>query len=68
MRSAGLGRGLVERALAHAADIELSRVVLATLPGMMAAIGLYRSMGFAEAEPHVVDPTEGVIYLALGLA
>jgi ribosomal protein S18 acetylase RimI-like enzyme len=66
-RSVGLGRRLVQRALNHAAAVGFERLVLATLPGMAAAIALYRSMGFAEAEPHVADPTDGVIYLALEL-
>jgi ribosomal protein S18 acetylase RimI-like enzyme len=64
-RSAGLERRLVEHALDHAAGAGFERVVLNTLPRMVAAIDLYRSMGFAEAEPHVADPTDGVIYLAL---
>jgi putative acetyltransferase len=51
-RGCGLGRYLAEEALEAAADLGYSEVVLTTLPATMPqALALYRSLGFAAAQP-----------------
>lgn len=50
-RGRGLGRLLVERALAEASRVGYSRVVLDTVPALAASLRLYRSLGFAPVEP-----------------
>ncbi len=50
LRGRGLGRRLLDTALTHARDAGLTRVELETNAAMTAAIGLYRSAGFAEIE------------------
>src|SRR4051794_36961140 len=50
-RGCGLGRLLVERALAAAADAGYRRVVLDTVPALASSLRLYRSLGFGPIEP-----------------
>ena len=66
-RTRGLGRRLTETLLAQARQLDLDRVVLTTLPTMVHAQVLYRSLGFVETEPYVDKPTDGVLYFALDL-
>ena len=66
-RAAGLGRGLTEAVIDGARAQGLRRLVLNTLPTMVHAQALYRSMGFDLVEPYVNDPTDGVLYFALDL-
>ncbi len=66
-RTGGLGRQLVERLIADARDLGLERLVLSTLPTMVHAQALYRSLGFVPTEPYVADPTEGVLFYELPL-
>ncbi|HVK10149.1 MAG TPA: GNAT family N-acetyltransferase [Gemmataceae bacterium] len=62
-RGRGLGRQLVEAALAEAAAAGHHRVVLHTLPSMAAAVRVYRALGFAEVDPFDPDPVPGALYL-----
>ena len=66
-RSAGLGRRLVEDLITRAEHRGLSRLVLNTLPTMVQAQALYRSLGFVECQPYVPTPTAGVLYFELRL-
>lgn len=61
-RSTGLGRRLVQRLITQAESLGLSRLVLNTLPTMVQAQSLYRSLGFDPCEPYVATPTDGVLY------
>ena len=50
-RGRGVGRLLVEQALAAAADAGYRRVVLDTVPALAASLRLYSSLGFVPIEP-----------------
>ena len=63
-RTSGLGRRLTETLLAQARQLDLDRLVLTTLPTMVHAQALYRSLGFVETEPYVDKHTDGVLYFA----
>lgn len=66
-RGTGLGRALVEAALARARELGYRRVLLDTTPGMEAAHELYRRLGFRETDPYTENPVPGTRYLALEL-
>ncbi len=61
-RTSGLGRRLIENLYEHSRALGLTRLVLSTLPTMLHAQALYRSLGFIECEPYVEKPTAGVLY------
>lgn len=67
-RTTGLGRRLVELLIAQASALGLVRLVLSTLPTMVHAQTLYRSLGFVDAEAYVDEPTDGVLYFQRQLA
>jgi len=51
-RGAGLGRQLAEQAITFARSAGYARMVLDTLPQMMAATHLYRELGFVRCAPY----------------
>ncbi len=63
----GLGRLLVERALAWAAAQGYGRILLDTLPTMTAAQRLYEQLGFVDIEPYRTNPVAGARYMGLRL-
>jgi GNAT superfamily N-acetyltransferase len=54
-RGRGLGRRLLDAALAHCREIGCPSVTLWTVAGLPAAAHLYRSAGFVLAEEHASD-------------
>jgi putative acetyltransferase len=62
-RGANIGRSLVTRILADAADIGYSQVVLDTLPVMIEAQRLYEQFGFEEIAAYRPNPVVGARYL-----
>lgn len=61
-RTGGFGRRLVEALIAQATELGLDRLVLNTLPTMIHAQTLYRSLGFTATDAYVEKPTDGVLY------
>lgn len=66
-RGTGLGRLLTDALIKEARLAGYSRVLLDTLPTMLEAQGLYRSMGFVEIAAYCHNPIAGTRYLALNL-
>lgn len=62
-RRGGVGRALVEAILAEARAIGYRKMRLDTLPSMIEAISLYRSMGFTEIAPYRPNPVPGALFL-----
>ena len=66
-RASGLGRRLVEEIVTVARDGGYERMRLDTLPSMVAARRLYRSIGFREIEAYRFNPVHGTTYFELSL-
>ena len=66
-RGGALGRRLVESVRAQARDAGYIRMYLDTLPSMIAAIGLYRGLGFREIPAYTHNPVPGALFLGLDL-
>lgn len=60
-RGTGLGRSLALAAIAAARETGARRVVLDTLPSMIQAQALYRSLGFRESAAYLASPTPGAL-------
>ena len=67
-RGSGVGKHLVEAAIAEARRLGYSEIKLDTLPAMDAAMGLYRSFGFSETQPYYDNPIAGARFLTLKLS
>jgi putative acetyltransferase len=66
-RRLGLAGALLRRLIEEARLRGYSNLYADTLPSMTSALNLYRGMGFAEVGPYSDDPTQGAVYLHLGL-
>ena len=66
-RGTGLGRALAMAAIEAARESGARRVVLDTLPSMVEAQRLYRSLGFREIAPYLAAPTPCALCFELPL-
>ena len=66
-RGSGLGRALLEWAVAQARAAGYREVVGDTMPEMHDALALYDRMGFKRADPYSEHPTEGAIFIRIEL-
>jgi putative acetyltransferase len=66
-RGLGVGRLLAERVIGEGRKAGYRRMRLDTLPSMVNAQALYRSLGFREIPAYRDNPAVGVVYLELQL-
>src|SRR5207247_11336495 len=66
-RGKGVGRALLEAALATAAELGYERVRLETVEELVEAITLYRSAGFVPIEPYQPPPLATPPFMELGI-
>jgi len=66
-RGRGLGRALLEWAIAQARAAGYSEMVGDTMPAMTDAMALYDRMGFERTEPYLEQPTAGAVCIRLPL-
>ena len=68
-KGTGIGRELTRTAIAFARDAGYAEMKLDTLKNRMpAAIALYRSLGFVDAEPYTHNPEPDVLFMTLKLS
>src|SRR5690606_1012278 len=62
-RATGLGRALAIRICDEAREAGYRAIRLDTLPGMVAAQGLYRALGFRPIPAYTFNPVPGAIFM-----
>lgn len=66
-RGRGVGRALMEWAIAEARTAGYSEMVGDTMPEMREALALYERLQFERVEPYSAQPTEGAIFIRIRL-
>lgn len=66
-RGDGIGRDLAVKVIDAAREQGYAQLMLDTLPKMVHAIRLYRSLGFRERGPYAATPTPGAIFFEVRL-
>lgn len=66
-RSLGVGRMLAERVVQEARNAGYGCMRLDSLPSMVAALSLYRQLGFRQITPYCDNPIAGAVFLELEL-
>ena len=66
-RRLGVGRLLAMEVIESARKAGYARMRLDTVPSMVEAIAMYRSMGFVEIRAYAVKPVEGAVFMELDL-
>jgi putative acetyltransferase len=66
-RGKGVGKALAAEVIDRAKGLGYEKMMLDTVPSMVEAIALYRSLGFEECEPYRYNPVEGAVFMELAL-
>ena len=66
-RRRGVGRALVIESIRRAREAGHRTMLLDTVPTMLEAIALYRSLGFVEEAPYRHNPIPGAVFMELDL-
>ncbi len=66
-RGLGLGEALVRGIVDEGRQLNYTRLVLDTLPSMLAARSLYQALGFKPVAPYSYNPVAGTAFLELQL-
>jgi putative acetyltransferase len=66
-RGLGLGEALVRAIVDEGRKLRYTRLVLDTLPSMLAARSLYQALGFKSIAPYRYNPVPGTAFLELQL-
>ncbi len=67
-RGAGVGRALLDWAIAEARSAGYREMLGDTMPVMAQALAMYERVGFERTGPYEAEPTPGAIFLRLKLA